>query len=178
MFFLKIKKIFSNKGFTLVEVLTASSIVILVITAAIGIFVSTTTAERGVVRMKTVEDNARYAMETMSREIRMGIAIDSFFSGNCGIDELVFADSAGIIRSYELSVLPGGQQQIIQSIGDTDSPITSPSVNVSKLSFCLNDFSALNVHPRITIVMTVESANDPSSVISFQTTASLRMFKN
>jgi len=177
MLFLKTKKFFSNKGFTLVEVLTASSIVILVITAAIGIFVSTTVAERGVVRMKTVEDNARYAMETMSREIRMGVAIDSALSGGCG-DVLSFTDSRGDIQRYYLSVLPGGQQQLRQVIGATDDPITSPSVNVSNLSFCVNDFFGLNIHPRVTIVMTVESADDPSSVISLQTTVSIRMFTN
>jgi prepilin-type N-terminal cleavage/methylation domain-containing protein len=171
----KTKIIFCDKGFTLVEILVASFIALLVIAAAIGVFVSTVSGEKKVAQLKTVEDNARYAMETMSREIRMAHEISSTMSGEC-TSTLTFENSEGEVQEYYLSALPGGGQQLRKFVSSDDEPITSPEVNVGELIFCVNDFDALGIQPRASINITLESVDDSSSTISLQTTVSIRIF--
>lgn len=167
----KAKLIFRNEGFTLVEVLVASFITVLVIAAAIGVFVSTVSGERKVAQLKTAEDNARYAMETMSRDIRMAREISLAASGEC-TSTLTFNNSNNETQRYYLS----GEQRLREIITSEDKPVTSPKVNVSELIFCVNDFAGVDVQPRVSIVITVESVDDPLSTVSLQTTVSPKKF--
>ncbi|KPJ73628.1 hypothetical protein AMJ48_00105 [Parcubacteria bacterium DG_74_1] len=165
----KIKLSFSNQGFTLIELFVTSFIVILVITVAIGVFVSSVTGEKEVTRIKTVEDNARYAMETMSREIRTAQEITSP-PGVCS-NSLDFFSSTGFPQRYGLD-----SQKLMAGIGLNSRSLTSSEVNVSELVFCVNDFVGEDVQPRVTIAMNIESVSDPSSSISLQTTVSIMSY--
>ena len=172
MFFLEIKtKLNLNKkGFTLFETLIAVAMVALIIATVIGIFLSTAGGERRVTQLKTVEDNARYSMETMSREIRMGLALYSDEAGECD-DELDFVNANGESERYGLS-----NGQLIKTVTGVSEAITSQKVKVSELDFCVNNFVGEDVQPRVTILITIESAKDPLAKISLQTTVSLRAY--
>jgi len=60
-----------NQGFTLLEILVAASIFAIVITAASGIFVSAIRSQGKVLGKQMAISNTSYALEYMSRAIRM-----------------------------------------------------------------------------------------------------------
>ena len=176
MFFSEFKTKFNldKNGFTLFETLVAVAMVALIITTVIGIFLSTVSGGQRVTQLKTVEDNARYSMETISREIRMALTIYEDEEDKCD-DELDFINSNGESQRYSLS---GGQ--LIKTVTGVSEEITSQKVKVSELVFCVNDFidddGDLQLQPRINILMTIESVKDPLVKISLQTTVSLRAY--
>ena len=172
MFFLEVKtKLNLHKnGFTLFETLVAVTMTALIITTVIGIFLSTLVGERRVSQLKTVEDNARYGMETMSRELRMSLAIYSDEAGECD-DELDFINANGESQRYSLS-----NGQLIKTITGVSEPITSQKVKVNELDFCVNDFVGKDAQPRVTILITIESVKDSLVKIFLQTTVSLRAY--
>jgi len=73
----KNKAITKNSGLTLIEVLVAMSIFAVVISVAIGIFVSGSSSQRKILGINTAQREAGYLMEIISRELRMAKAIDS-----------------------------------------------------------------------------------------------------
>ena len=73
------KKIY-NKGFTLIELMTAVSIFIVIMTVSMGSILSIFDANRKSRSLKTVMNNLNLALESMSREMRYGR------SYNCGTD--------------------------------------------------------------------------------------------
>jgi len=172
MFFLeaKTKLNLHKKGFTLIETLVAVTMVALIITTVMGIFLSTVSGGQRVTQLKTVEDNARYAMEIMSRELRMALTIYEDEANKCDA-ELDFINSNGESQRYNLS-----GEQLIKTVTGVSEEITSQKVKVSKLDFCVNDFVDEDIQPRINILMTIESAKDPLVKISLQTTVSLRAY--
>ena len=172
MFFLEIKTKLNlhKKGFTLIETLVAVTMVALIITTAIGIFISTAGSGQRITQLKTVEDNARYSMEVMSRELRMALTVYSDGAGECN-DELDFINANGESERYSLS-----DGQLIKTVTGVSETITSQKVRVSELDFCVNDFVNEDVQPRINILMTVESVKNPSVKISLQTTVSIRAY--
>ena len=90
-----------EKSFTLIELLVSITIFVLVVAAAIGIFVSSLQGKQRVNQLKEIEDNARYAMEIMSREIRMG-TISNSQAGNNDSD-LIFTNANGDFITYSLN---------------------------------------------------------------------------
>ena len=68
----------NKNGLTLVELLVATSIFSLVVLAAIGLLITSIKAQRKSIAIQNVQDNARYIIDFMSKEIRMS----DFTSGN------------------------------------------------------------------------------------------------
>ena len=66
---------FNNSGFTLLEILVALALFSLVISMVVGIFVSGSGSQRKIIELHTVQREAGYIMETVSRELRMATAI-------------------------------------------------------------------------------------------------------
>lgn len=61
-----------NKGFTLVEIMVATSIFMIIMLIAIGALVVGSDAARRAERMRFAIDNVNFAIENISRSIRMG----------------------------------------------------------------------------------------------------------
>ncbi|MCK4520859.1 prepilin-type N-terminal cleavage/methylation domain-containing protein [Candidatus Parcubacteria bacterium] len=173
----------NKKAFTLIEILVAVTIFVLVVAAAIGIFVSSMQGKERVNQLKEIEDNARYVMEMMSREIRMGYEIasdeaDTFDS------EIDFVDSSVV----SIKLCRADENGNCDSNGDylakreesaapsSNHLITSSKVKITNLIFYVNDFDLTNSpQPRVTISMTVASKDDAVSM-DFQTTLSPRIY--
>ena len=158
-----------NQGFTLIELLVSITIFVLVVAAAIGIFVSSLQGKQRVNQLKEIEDNARYAMELMSREIRMaqGIAGDEAGTANSEIDfssvKFCRANSGGNCDSNG------------NYLARNNNLVTSNRIKINNLIFYVNDFSTDVDQPRVTISMTVASSDD-SVKMNFQTTISPRIY--
>ena len=163
---MKIKIYKKEKSFTLIEILVSIAVFVLVITAATGIFSSVFQGKQRIVQLKEIEDNGRYALELMSREIRNGTIPAS--QANNNDSNLSFTDSSGDPVTYSLTSFSG-----VNTLTKNDSAVTSNKVNISNLRFYVNDFDLTNgPQPRVIITMTIEAVNNSSVEEDFQTTVS------
>ncbi|MDD4290258.1 MAG: prepilin-type N-terminal cleavage/methylation domain-containing protein [Patescibacteria group bacterium] len=68
---MKIKKIKKLSGFTLLEMIVATAIFVIVSTMCIGIYILTIKANTRVIIMQKIQNEMRFAMDYISREIRL-----------------------------------------------------------------------------------------------------------
>jgi len=158
----------NKKAFTLIELLISVAVFALVIAAAMGIFISSMKGKERVNQLKEIEDNARYAMEMMSREIRMAQTINSPVGANPSLD---FDNSSSANIIYAL----GGAGGTVLTKNGLE--ITSEKVKVNHLTFYVNDFDlCTGPQSSVTISMTIEAVKNPLVKMDFQTTVSSRIY--
>ena len=162
-----------SRGYTLIELMVAIGIFSIVVAMTSSMFITSLKGQEKSYASQNVADSARYAMELMSREIRMGTGFPSDGTG----DSLQFVSTMphrdGQTVKFELV---SGQIMFDDDITDAVpvTAITSANTLVSGLSFRVNGSSS---HGRITIVMRVESvgaAEDVKTAMDLQTTISPR----
>jgi len=87
---LKINK--TKKGFTLVEMLVAIAVFMIVMTAAVGSLISIIDANRKAQSIKNVVNNINFAIESISKDMRVGTKFFCYdgssytLDGNCPLD--------------------------------------------------------------------------------------------
>ncbi len=67
-----LKNIPKNRGFTLIEIMVATVIFMLIMVSAIGALVSTSNSAKKAKALRTSMDNVNYAMDNISRSLRLG----------------------------------------------------------------------------------------------------------
>lgn len=153
----------SNKGFTLIELIVAMAIFVVVISLTMGIFVKAIEGQRKVKAIQNVQENARFVLERMAREIRMS-TINTSAGNNLGITAYKVTGDESVI--YSLS-----GDQILRN----GEAVTSSQIQVSQLKFYVNQDP--NIQDRVTIMIAVQNiAQKPKQQvkINLQTTISLR----
>ncbi len=163
-----------QKGMTLIELIVAIGLFGLVSLVIFGIFILATGYQRRIIAVKNVEDNLRFSMESMAREIRTG---KDFTKNSDGSLSFTNAKSAGESVTYRLS---GG---IIEKSSDNKLsylPITGSDTAMDYLTFELSGQSINdNLQPRITIAIGATSkVGAQSSNLKVQTTVSSRLLQN
>ncbi|MGC9611160.1 MAG: type II secretion system protein, partial [Minisyncoccia bacterium] len=188
-------------GFTVIELLVAISIFAVIVTLAVGAFIQALRAERRLLALSSVTNNASLALEEIMREVRTGYLFNDgtldtnrvVCAGNAnGEKNLYFKSqaqgSSGII-SYSLDANGNGGNYLKKTINDlsgglTSSKITADNVNVTDLCFIVRQMSSqgninsTQCYPwRVTILMTVDAYPAGSSVnpMNLETTASSRI---
>ncbi len=165
----------NKSGFTLLELLIASSIFLILIALASGTFIQTLRTQRIITNLTESMNNAAFTIEQIAREVRLGF---NFNDRTGEVDTLTFTNSDGDDISYKLITYNGGESRGIgrcTGSGCTDyAPITSPDVYVEKMSFVLKGAERGDgFPPRITILITVKGEKDIR--VSLQTTISSRV---
>lgn len=153
-----------NRGFTLIELLVALAVFAVVIVLAVDIFLRGLEGQRKSSALQLVQENGRYALELMAREIRMSTINTSERQSNI-LEITAYKSSGSEDVSYELS---GGQ------ILRNSQAITSEKVKVSSLNFYIRKN---NIQPNVTITMTIETFGEKASQkskINLETTISSR----
>lgn len=171
----RLKKTNYTKGFTLIEMMIAIGIFAVVVTITSGTFILSLKGQRKSVTAQNVADNARYAMEIMAKEIRMG----SDFIEGAGYIQFTsnMPNRAG--KTVRFSFDSDASQILFDDdTADTvlEEPITSANSGVTMLKFHVTGTETGN-QPRITIVLHIASNNTSPDVASFmilQTTISPR----
>jgi len=132
-----------SSGFTLVELLVASTVFVLFMAAITNIFILAQSSQRFLSKYSLVIDDLSFFLERAAREIRMG---DNFtLSG----DKLSFTNAYGQNVVYKLEHY---KIQRSEDGGITFSPITSKDIKVKELKFVLSGQSKDDsLQPRITI---------------------------
>jgi len=156
----------SQSGLTLIEMMVALFVFSIVVLIAIAIFVNVVQGQRKTKANQDVEENIRYALETMAKEIRMG-KDPSVAGGVLTVEAYKAGGSSGSV-TYSLS------SDQIQRNG---SAITSDQIKVTKLIFYVSN--AANTQPKVTISITAKSIGslpEQQTSITVQTTVSSRSY--
>lgn len=145
----------NNAGFTLVEMIVAVFIFSVVMIVATTAVVTMLDANRKAQATKTVMNNLNFALDAMTRAIRVGT--DYECSGDCssGTENFTFLDSDGRTVTYQFSETKEGKGWIERSIdGEGFLPVTAPDVDINKLTFYLEGGDSGDLtQPRLLIIV-------------------------
>ncbi len=162
-----------SRGFSLIEVLVASTIFALLISIVTGIFLGVVAAQRKTVAVRTLQDSVRYAIEAMSRDVRTGHGF-SLYSQS----ELRFTSTigGGIRRvSYRLNgnILEKG---VFSGSDYVFSALTAGNLMVDYLNFYLSgEPPGDRRQPRITVTLGATAGQGVQETkVNIQTTLSQR----
>ena len=148
------KKKSAVRGFTLIEMLVASFIFIVVSMVVVSIFLMAIKNQRRGFQVQNLQDNARYIVETFSKEARMLSEIQSSSSDRLQIKN---QDGAVVIYEFKNGNLERGSQ-----------PINSSAVSIQ------GAFSVIG--PMVTIVMTFSPSGASEPKITVQNTIAVRIY--
>lgn len=156
-------------GFTLIELIIASSLFVVLISVASGAFINTLRTQRIIMNLSESMNNTSFTIEQIAREVRVGFQFEG------GGDTLEFTNSSGDLVKYTLVSLDSNTKGIERSEnGGVGETITSPDVNIDNLEFILQGEEAGDGEPpRITILISVKSEKDIK--VNLQTTISSRV---
>ncbi len=158
-------KIKNQKGFTIVELLVSVTIFTIIVFFSLGSVVIIFSSNRKSESIRSAIDNANFALEVMTREIKFGSGFDSTIG-------LKFENATGETITFSKE-----GNQIFKKIGTGSSlPITSPTYNVDTMNIKLNN---TDTQPLITIFIkgiAMPGSKEPTS-FSLQTTISPRQLK-
>src|SRR3989344_1449051 len=153
-----------KKGFTLIELMTAISIFIVVMTISMSSIIGVFDANRKSRSLKTVLNNLNLAVESMSREMRFGKNYHCGSSGtitdpkNCveGNTFLSFLSSDGMQITYRLT------GTIIEKQIDSGGyiAVTAPEIAIDNLTFyTLGAGTSNTLQPKVIIKIKSHSGN-------------------
>ena len=162
----------SQGGFTLVELMVATTLFAVIMLAAMSSLFVLLDESKDSRALRVAMDNVNFAMESMTRSIRMG----SDYSG--GGDSFSFISQEGSDITYRLPL--DGTSTIEKCDGLDCVPIVSSDVKIDVLNFLINVPTAgdLLIQPSVYIMVkgTVKVKGVPTS-FAIQTLASQRNFK-
>lgn len=186
------------KSFTLIEIIVAIAAFSIVVVAITGVFVNSIKGQQKIKDLQNVQDEIRYVLEFMSREIRMadkdGGWVGPNSNGNClnnddavyeisnpDPDELKFlkTDSAGNSECITYKQEDDKIKRVSCFICDTNDDevveIISSAIEIQNLEFIqTNGDDTLTKQPRLTIFVKVK-AKDSINSVNIQTTVSSRI---
>ncbi len=167
-----------KNGFTLIELIVAFFIFSVLVVIAGGSFVSALSLQRRALNIKRVEENGRFVLELMAREIRVAnpIATGNNSCPGAGTSILTFTHPVNGTIEYSLS---GNQAH--RSVNGVDTIISNPDVEVSRLIFCISGNAVGDDRqPRVTIILGLKTPGAAADVatIDLQTTVSQRVLSD
>jgi prepilin-type N-terminal cleavage/methylation domain-containing protein len=108
---MNLNKLKKNKAFTLIELMVATTIFTIIMLMGVGSLVSTSNAAKYSQRLRIAVDNVNFAMESMTREIRMGT---NYY---CGSSYTMSPDDKSVNDCTEEGIVAFVPQQIVSSPG-------------------------------------------------------------
>lgn len=158
------KKIKAERGVSLIELVVSITLFSVLILSATQIFKMVIDGQRSSISAQNVQENMRYAMEKMSKEIRMAqisnktcdsAAINKVFNTADAGRELYFKNKNGECITYYLE-----NNRLKIMVGAVTGFITPAKVEVSNLKFYIDDDLIAAFHskqPYVTMAMDVKA---------------------
>ena len=157
-------------GLTLIELIVAIGIFGLVVNMVFGIFSLALVSQRRIIALRNVEDNTRFTIESMAREVRTGKNFSS------GAGSLSFTNAKSEVVIYRLN---NGIIEKSSDGGANYSAVTGSETIFNYLNFyLLGQAPGDGLQPRITITMGATSqVGNQSANLKVQTTISGRFLQ-
>ena len=181
----KILKNHYTSGFTLIEMLVAISLFAAVVAISAGAYLAIMKAQLKSINMKKVQEDSRYASETIGREFRMGEVDYSYYGEEVPspTSTLVLINSRGTEIKFRLV-----SERLEKKVGDGSFiPLTQENIKVTDLKFYISPLTdpfvegGPNIQPRVTICLTAEAKGSGVSVqgseVVLQDTISSHVYK-
>ena len=162
-----------KKGFTLIELLVSMTIFVIVMVSIIELFISGIKTQKKSLALQTLSDGTSYAVEYMSRAIRM--AKKDLNTGcnfeNVGTNGIRFLNYE---KEEQLFTLDNDQIKEKKD-GHPLTALTSDNFRVTKLSFGLSGRCQVDdLQPRVTISIEIQTKEVDPQTLNIQTTISQR----
>ena len=175
----------SKKAFTLVELLVVCGIFSTIVIVIVSIFVSLIQLQKNILLTKKALGEANYALEFMSRGLRMaqkdttpdclnqaGLNYENFDPGDGNIRHGIRFKNGNEGGECQEFYLENGQIMFKRENQDPQ-PLTSPQLNITRLQFILKGASQDDaLQPLVTIAFTIQPKSCPP--LTFQTSISQR----
>jgi prepilin-type N-terminal cleavage/methylation domain-containing protein len=178
-----------NNAYTLIEVLVAITIFVIIIAGPTGFFVTSLIGQRKALTSMEIADNISYALEYVSRTLRMAkkdttgdcIAAGSNYE-NPGLDvsKIRFLNYQELCQEFSLNSGQLGQRQSTDKTAANLGgflPLTPDDLEIptGSLKFQLSgETQGDDLQPRLTISFEIQKKGQPESKIRLQTTISQR----
>ena len=168
---------FSHAGFTLIELLISMTIFSIVMISAIGLFDAGIKNQRKALALQTLSDNTSYAIEYMSRTIRMAkkdLATGcNFKNPNSDLSKIRFLNYHN--KELQEFILENGQIKEKKGSETVFTPLTSDNFQVNKLFFKLfGECQTDEFQPKVTIVIEIQTKEAKPQILKLETTISQR----
>lgn len=167
-----------GSGYTLVELIVAVGLFAFVMLLASGAYLMMIGLNRQVQGIASGIDNLSFALETITRNIRIGTAYKcNGLAADCplGADNFTFTNDSGVVVKYSLNPTDHTLQK---TVGAVTTSLTDPSVTIDKLTFYAFGTLAGDIYqPRVTIIVsgTVSAgAAKPVQPFTVETSATMR----
>ncbi|TFB07963.1 prepilin-type N-terminal cleavage/methylation domain-containing protein [Candidatus Atribacteria bacterium MT.SAG.1] len=171
----------SLTGFTLIEIMVSMTIFLIVMVSVIELFISGISAQKKSLALQTLSDSASYAIEYMSRTIRMAKKdlTGTYISAGCNFEnpegDLAKIRFLNYKKEDQWFILDNKQ---IKEKKDDDigfTALTSDNFQVNKLYFELSgQCQTDDLQSRVTIVMEIQTKEVEPQTLNIQTTISQR----
>lgn len=158
-------------GLTMIELVVAVSIFSLVVVMVVGIFVLAIATQRHITALRNVDDNIRFTIELMAREIKTG----KNFGSSASLISFINARGESVIYRLNANAIEKSTDG-----GTNYSNVTSPEVTINYLNFYLMGQAVGDgLEPRITITIGATSqVGNRSANLKVQTTISQRSLQS
>ena len=152
------------RGFTIIELIVAVAIFSIVATVAVGLLTNVLRSQRKVIAVQNIQDNGRYLIGFIAKEIRMSKIRSS--DGGMTILNIVHPENGNITYAFSGT-------QILRNT----EPINSDEVEVLGSFYVDGKSVGDDEQPRVTIVMKVKTTGtktEEQAEINLQTTLTQR----
>lgn len=145
-----------NKGFTLLEMIVAIGVFSIAILISIGAFLNLENAEKKIQADIETQNNLRFALEIMSKEIRTGTSYHCSLNPgvepiDCpsGLNSLAFKNTSGQTIIYRQN---SNRVEKSSDGGAFFQPLTASNITVENLKFyVVGALTGDNIQPRVLI---------------------------
>lgn len=165
-------------GFTLLEMIISLGIFSVVMITAIGAMLSISSAQQKAANVQNIQDNIRFALESMTKEIRTGSTFRPASPLGSGFTTLTFTRNDGVDITY--CVLVNAIQKIFGTTCDpiTASPVTDESIVIDAMLFYVigDQPGSSDGQPRVTISLAAHTSDlKLRTTFQLQTTITQRL---
>ncbi len=151
-----------RRGFTLVELIVSIAIFTIVITIAVGAYLSLIALDRKARATNDLVANLSFVVETMARSMRTGLDYEVGTGGT----SFTFTDESGHENTYMLKTdgTVGLCYQTTACTNSSASTLTDPRIHISKLMFYAQGLSPTDsVQPHVTFTVSGSITPDANS---------------
>lgn len=171
------KKNINNAGFTLLEIVITTGLIIAILGSFIGLVLTVQQTKEKIQGVEEVESNVRIAIEFMNNRIRSAQGVNagsSVFDTDPGVLSLSMSDAAKNPTIFSLDQNDGVLQ--MKEGVQPAVPLTTKDVKVSQLKFSNYSQTGERIHVPITLSVTYSAGQDSYAAYTenIQTSVSAR----